>query len=204
MNLFVTGTDTGIGKTVVSALLALKFDLKYWKPIQSGLSAPTDSDFVASIIGDDRIHKEVYRLKNPLSPHTAAEIEGVEIDPHDILRAAPHKPSVIEGCGGLLVPLNSHDFIIDLIGQLDCPVVLVARSSLGTINHTLLSIEALKVRSLKLLGVILVGEKNPANRKSIEKFGRVQVLGEIPFLPSLSRNELLSATNNIELENLWK
>ncbi len=183
-HIFVTGTDTGVGKTLVSALLAKRLHRCYWKPIQSGMDSPTDSEFVAGIISSLRILPELYRLRAPLSPHQSAHLEQKEISIEKILATCQEisDPIVIEGAGGLLVPLNSCNLMIDLISSMSCAVILVARSTLGTINHTLLSLEALRSRKIEPLGVVMVGAPNPENRNSIEKFGKVRVLAEIPWV----------------------
>ena len=200
MNIFVTGTDTGIGKTVVSTILALKFGAKYWKPVQSGTVPQTDSQWVGERLGDARIHPEVYRVHAPLSPHEAARLEGVRVDPDRILAAIPEEPVVIEGAGGVLVPLNENCLYADLMKRLGQPVVVVARTALGTINHTLLTLNALRQRDVDVLGVILVGESNPANAAAISHYGNVRVLGHIPPLPSLDSAHLQTMTQAITLE----
>jgi dethiobiotin synthase len=193
LSLFVTGTDTGIGKTVVSSILALKLGYRYWKPIQSGLNTPTDSEWVASRLGEQSIQKEVYRLASPLSPHASAQIDGVEIQLDRIVEKKPVRKTVIEGAGGVLVPLNRKFLQLDLIQRLSCPVVVVARSGLGTINHTLLTLEVLRSRRISVHGVVLVGDPNLSNREAIEFYGRVSVSAEIPYLTELDRESLLKA-----------
>ncbi len=197
--LFVTGTDTGIGKTVVSAMLTLGLDGTYWKPIQSGLQEETDTEFVRRVtgLGDDRFKPERYRLNEPLSPHASAEIDGVTINMEDFtLPDYPTDHLVVEGAGGLHVPMNEGDMIIDLIGYLDLPALLVSRSELGTLNHTFLSLEALRKRDIPVLGVIMNGPRNESNRKAIEKYGQVEVLGEFPPLEKVSRAALEKKFNS--------
>lgn len=191
-NYFITGTDTGIGKTVFSTILSLKLGYHYWKPIQSGLRECTDSEWVAERIGKHLVKPEVYRLLHPLSPHAAAKLENREIDCDRILAQAPKNHTIIEGCGGLLVPLNSTTLIIDLVQKLNCSLILVARSGLGTINHTLLSLAALQSRNIPTLGVVLVGPPNSSNREAIEHFGNTSVIGEVPFLENLDREHLIT------------
>jgi dethiobiotin synthetase len=200
MNLFVTGTDTGIGKTVVSSILCLRLGYKYWKPVQSGLSEGTDSEWVGERIGLDNIHPEVYRLRQPLSPHLSAQLDEVEISLNRIVEMQPLGSTIIEGAGGLLVPLNKNYFMIDLITALQTKVVLVARAGLGTINHTLLSLEALRVRSIEPLGVILVGPRFANNKKDIENYGNTKVIGEIPFLENLDNPSLLQVSESLSME----
>ena len=182
---FITGTDTDVGKTIVSALLTVGFQAAYWKPIQSGLEPMTDTDYVRSITDLDASHfiPERFRLTQPLSPHASAAIDHVEIQLTDFqLPRSPHAHLIVEGAGGLLVPLNSQDLMIDLIKTLNLPVCLVARSTLGTINHTLLSLAQLRQADIPILGVILNGERNPINREAIAHYGKVRILGELDRL----------------------
>lgn len=197
-DLIVTGTDTGVGKTVVSSLIALKFRLDYWKPVQTGPS-PTDSDWVGSIVGRERVHPEAYRLHAPLSPHAAAALEGERVSVAAILRRRPERPCVIEGAGGVLVPINETDLLVDFFSALSTPLILVARSGLGTINHTLLTLEALRRRGLSPLGVVLTGDDNPGNEDAIEAFGQTRVIARIPRLKSLDRRPLLELAEKLEV-----
>ncbi|VCU72458.1 ATP-dependent dethiobiotin synthetase BioD [Pigmentiphaga humi] len=183
---FVTGTDTGIGKTLVSAVLAHAWNADYWKPLQTGVaSEPDDSGTVAALSGlpDSRIHPPHAVLQAPLSPWAAALEEGAHVDLDAIVPPSTDAPLVVEGAGGLLVPINDQAMMIDLIARLGLPVVLVARSALGTLNHTLLSLEALRARGIPVAGVVMSGERSPGNRTGIEQFGKVRVLAEIPLLP---------------------
>lgn len=215
--IFVAGTDTGIGKTVVSAglLIALgkKTDVRYWKPVQTGIEEDDDTKTVGKLArcSAEQIHDRGYRLEKPLSPHLSAELAGVEITIGKILEfqtkendpgsAGPDRDVfwIVEGAGGLLVPLNKKDLIIDLIGVLELPVVLVSRSGLGTINHTLLSLAALRQRHLEISGVIMVGDPNPENRWAIEHFGRVRVLAEMPKFEKLDGKSLTKWSENCDL-----
>lgn len=200
MNLFVTGTDTNIGKTLVSASICLKLGYKYWKPIQSGLHPQPDREWVAERIGHHQTLPECYKLTQPLSPELAARMDQVEISVESILKSAPSQNTVIEGAGGLLVPIHRQAFIIDLIKPLNCKTILVARSSLGTINHTLLSIEALRKRGIEPLGVVTIGEFNEENNWAISNFGSVSILGSIPILETLDREHLIKASQLLRLE----
>lgn len=192
---FVTGTDTGVGKTVVSAVLvrALRRSRAagYWKPVQTGIEEDDDTAEVARLAScaPEEICNEGVRLERPLSPHLSARLAGRRIDFDRLLavgnRLAPERFWVIEGAGGLLVPLNDKRMIADLIAALGLPVVIAARSGLGTINHTLLTVEALRRRNLPIASVVLVGAPNAENRLAIETWGRVPVRGEIPFLTSV-------------------
>lgn len=183
---FVTGTDTGVGKTLVSACLARAWGASYWKPVQTGVAAePGDSETVATLaqLPDDRVFPPAAVFDAPLSPHAAAALEGRSVRLADIaLPPDDGRPLVAEGAGGLLVPLSDGAYIVDVAEKLELPVVLVARSGLGTINHTLLSLEALRRRRVPVAGVVMSGPPNPGNREAIERFGRVRVLAEIPQL----------------------
>lgn len=192
---FVTGTDTDVGKTIVSAILAHGLDAHYWKPVQSGLEPQSDSDRMRELgLADERIFPETHVFTQPLSPHLAARIDAKSISLEDFCLPALDKCKhlLIEGAGGLLVPLNEKDKVIDLIEKLQLPVLLVARTALGTINHTLLSLEALRARQIPIIGVIMSGEPNEENRLAIEEHGKVQVIAQIPLLPDLKKENLIA------------
>jgi dethiobiotin synthetase len=191
----VTGTDTGIGKTVFAAALAGALDGYYWKPIQSGLEDETDSDAVRrlSTLAAERVLPERYRLRTPASPHLAAEIDGVVIDPEHLDLPATSRPLVIEGAGGLLVPLTRELTYIDLFARWRAPLVLCARTTLGTINHTLLSIEAIRARDIPLLGVAFIGDENASSEAIIVALGRTRRLGRLPLLAPLTAASLKAA-----------
>lgn len=179
---FVTGTDTGIGKTMVSAWLVRSWGADYWKPVQSGTIEGRDADVVRRVAPSARIHPSTYCLKAPLSPHEAARRQGLTIRTELFLLPSTDAPLVVEGAGGALVPLNDRDLMVDLMVRLALPVLVVARSGLGTINHSLLTIEALRRRDLTVAGVVLNGPPDAANRAAIERFGRVRVVAELPPL----------------------
>lgn len=200
---FITGTDTNVGKTVVSAMLTLGLQAAYWKPVQSGLEPITDTDYVRQVTGLDDSHflPERYRLTEPLSPHASAAIDNVHISLDDFKLPTFSKPYlIVEGAGGLMVPLNNRDLIIDLIRHLNLPVCLVARSSLGTINHTLLSLAQLRAAQIPILGVILNGVKNPSNRAAIADFGQVPILAELEPLSTINPDTLRAAFTNFHFE----
>ncbi len=192
----VTGTDTEIGKTVFSAGLAALLGAHYWKPIQAGLEGETDSQLVAKLGGlsADRIVPERYRLKTPASPHQAAAIDGVRIamDSLDVPDTGD-RPLVIEGSGGLLVPLDDTTLYIDVFARWRLPVVLCARTTLGTINHSLLSIEALRHRNLDIIGIAFIGDGNVESERIICEIGRVRRLGRLRRLSPLTANTLRTA-----------
>lgn len=175
---FVAGTGTEVGKTVAAACLVEALDGDYWKPVQSGLDGETDTQTVSRLLGlgEERLYAPAYELKQPLSPHLSARLDGVTIDMEAFRLPPGERPLVVEGAGGLLVPLNEKDTMIDLIVRLGLPVVLVALSGLGTINHTLLGLEALAARSIPVLGVIVNGPPNPDNAEAIAHYGRVRVI----------------------------
>jgi dethiobiotin synthetase len=192
----VAGTDTEIGKTVFSAGLSALLGANYWKPIQAGLEGETDSRLVARLGGlsADRIVPERYSLKTPASPHQAAAIDGVRIAME--LLDVPDtggRPLVIEGSGGLLVPLDETTLYIDVFARWRLPVVLCARTTLGTINHSLLSIEALRHRKLDILGIAFIGDSNPESERIICEIGRVRRLGRLPRLSPLTAGTLRTA-----------
>jgi dethiobiotin synthetase len=192
----VAGTDTEIGKTVFSAGLAAVLGANYWKPIQAGLEGETDSQLVVRLGGlsDDRIVPERYRLKTPASPHLAATIDGVRIAAESLdVPDCGGRPLVIEGSGGLLVPLDDTTLYIDVFARWRLPVVLCARTALGTINHSLLSIEALRHRKLDILGIAFIGDGSPESERVICEIGRVRRLGRLPRLSPLTRSSLRAA-----------
>ncbi len=185
---FVTGTDTGVGKTVAAACLARAWRAGYWKPVQTGTAAgDDDTATVVALAGvsAEHVYAPAYALRAPLSPHAAAELDGVRITMDAIALPQTAHPLVVEGAGGLFVPLNDRDFMIDLMARLALPILLVARSTLGTINHTLLSLTALRSRGLPIAGVVLNGPPNAGNRAAIERFGQVRVLAELPRVDPL-------------------
>ncbi len=182
---FVTGTGTEVGKTVVAAVLTKALGADYWKPIQTGLEEADDSAEVKRLTGA-RTHRPGCELQAPLSPHEAARLENVTIQIQNLRPPATDgRALVVEGAGGVLVPINDKIMMIDLIARLGLPVVLVTLSGLGAINHTLLSLEAMRARGLPILGVVMNGPANPANRLAIEIYGQVSVLAEIPRAASL-------------------
>ncbi len=192
---FVTGTDTGIGKTLLSGMLMSALDATYWKPIQAGLDEETDTEFVQRVSEADqsRITSERYRLETPMSPHAAADIDQVKISLNDFeLPEYNTKHLIVEGAGGLIVPINWKETVLDMIEHLDLPVLLVARSSLGTLNHTLLSLDALRKRGIEVFAVILNGEKHPSNKETIEKFGEIPVF-EVEPLQEINSESLSEA-----------
>ncbi|CAJ0891103.1 dethiobiotin synthetase [freshwater sediment metagenome] len=191
----IVGTDTNVGKTAFSAALVGALDAFYWKPVQSGLEDETDSQTVARLSGvaPARILPEAWRLKLPASPHIAARAEGVEIDAEGLIPPKVDGPLVIETAGGVMVPLTDHVLTIDLLARWRLPVVLVARTSLGTINHSLLTLEALRRRDIPIHGVAFIGEEQKAAQETIARLGGVRALGRLPRLDPLTRETLRDA-----------
>ena len=189
--LFITGTDTNIGKTVVAAALMHRYrkdlSLRYWKPIQTGIEQDDDTAVVRLLgkCADTEIWDRGVRLKYAVSPDLAAQLNGTRIEMRSVcltlLANGGEKVSwIIEGAGGALVPVNEREQMVELPRALALPVLIVAANRLGTINHTLLTIEALRKRALVIAGVVLVGPKDDHNRAAIESHGSVSVLGEMP------------------------
>ncbi|MFN7900144.1 MAG: dethiobiotin synthase [Synechococcaceae cyanobacterium] len=195
LRLVIAGTDTEVGKTVVSALVTLGLGARYWKPVQCGLdpdSGEGDRERVGRLaeLPPERLLPEAYRLQAPVSPHWAAEREGVRIE-HQRLQLPPGDgPLVVETAGGLLVPLRRDLLQIEQMVGWNLPVLLVARSGLGTLNHTLLSLEALASRGLRVLGLVLNGPLHPDNPGTLEQRGQVPVLAQLPPLAPLNSEAL--------------
>jgi dethiobiotin synthetase len=196
--LFITGTDTGVGKTVAAAALMCRYrgivPLRYWKPIETGIELDDDTATVRRLAGctEQEIFAQGIRLPKPVSPHLAARWSGTRIDLAELatMRVYDSAAWIVEGAGGLLVPVNESQTMADWIGLLGLPVVVVARTGLGTINHTLLTLEALRARALRVAGVLMNGAPNAENRAAIEHYGRVPVIGELPAMETLSNAEL--------------
>ena len=201
---FVTGTDTDVGKTVVSAWLVARLGAYYWKPVQAGNHPETDSAIVRRLTGasPDRILPEAYVLPEPIAPHEAARRAGIAIDMERLVPPPCDRPLVVEGAGGLMVPLTDKAYVIDLATELHLPIILVARSTLGTINHTLLSLEAIRRRGLTLAGVVVNGPETPHNRAAIERYGQVEIIAEIPWLDRLTPSALMAIEPELDLAKL--
>jgi dethiobiotin synthetase len=192
--IFVTGIGTDVGKTVVSAILTEALEADYWKPVQAGDLDNSDSIKVERFISNNKtiIHPEGMKLNSPMSPHAAAAIDNVEIKLPDFKLPITDNNLVVEGAGGLMVPLNDEDLIIDLIQQLDIEVVLVSQNYLGSINHTILSIDALKNRGIKVLGIIFNGEENIETEKYVLNYSGLKCLGRVQQHPSINKEIVLS------------
>lgn len=214
--LFITGTDTDVGKTVVAASLLHRYrehvPLRYWKPIQTRTEQADDTKDVRylGICYEAEILDDGIRLPRPLSPHISARLSGSAIELHKLVQIASSAASsgkemswLVEGAGGALVPINETQFMTDLMEQLALPILVVGRSALGTINHTLMTIEILRRRDLLIAGVVIVGEKDRVNRDAIERFGHVEVVGELPVISPLTPENLRAwARSELDLHGL--
>jgi dethiobiotin synthetase len=198
---FVTGIGTGIGKTIVSAVLVEKLKADYWKPVQSGDLDNSDSLLIRSLISNEqsKIHPESYRLNQPFSPHKSAAIDGITIDPESFVPPKTDNALIIEGAGGLMVPLNNRFLMIDLIKKLNVPVILVSQNYLGSINHTLLSIQALKQHEIPIKGIIFNGIKDIYSKEFILDYSGLKLLGHIPQYKSVDKMSIMDAGSHIHL-----
>ena len=202
MTIVVTGTDTDIGKTVFAAALTAALGARYWKPVQAGLADGSDAASVVTLgVPADRVLPEAYRLTTPCSPHLAAEIDGVTIEPDRLALPEVDGALVVEGAGGVMVPVTRELIFADLFARWGKPVVLVARTGLGTINHSLLSIEALRSRAVPILGIAFVGDPVEDSEATIATLGKVRRLGRLPRLDPLNATTLAEAfAANFDLE----
>lgn len=194
--LVVTGTDTGVGKTVFAAALAAALGARYWKPVQSGLDGETDSETAIRLGLDPAlVLPESYRLTTPASPHLAARLDGTAIAPASLTPPATTdgRPLVIEGAGGLLVPLTDDTLFADLFARWTLPAILCARTALGGINHALLSLEALRARRIPVLGVAFIGDDAPETVAAVARFSGAKILGRLPRLDPLTADTLAPA-----------
>ena len=192
----MTGTGTEVGKTLVSAGLCLHFKADYWKPVQTG--SPTDTDFIKHFLPEGKIHKSAFHFKAPLSPNQSAEMENTRCELSRIKTPKSHA-LVVEGCGGVLVPLNKKHTLLDLMEKLKFPIIVTAKSGLGTLNHTLLTLSVLRQRNLPVLGLILSGPPHPKNKRDLEFFGKVPVLLQLDVLSPLNKETLKSAFKKIKI-----
>ena len=194
MTIIVTGTDTDIGKTVFAAGLTAALGARYWKPVQAGLADGSDAASVVTLgVAADRVFPEAYRLTTPCSPHLAAEIDGVTIEANRLALPEVDGALVVEGAGGVMVPVTRELIFADLFARWGKPVVLVARTGLGTINHSLLSIEALRNRGVPILGIAFVGDAVEDSEATIATLGKVRRLGRLPRLDPLNAATLAEA-----------
>ena len=199
----ICGTDTDIGKTLISSFFVRGLNSFYWKPIQSGIESRTDSETVAQLaqVSRDKIIKEAYVFTKPLSPHWASEIDQKTIN-FDRLRIPKVKDAlIVETAGGLMVPITRHFLQIDQIKQWNLPVILVCKSTLGTLNHTLLSIEALKRRNIEILGLVVNGEKHLDNPKTLVDFSGIPLITEFPYIKKMDSNNLGILWKELDIKN---
>ena len=190
---FITGIGTGVGKTIVSAVLVQKLQADYWKPVQSGDLDNSDTALVRSLVSNSKtiFHPEAYRLTQPYSPHKSAALDGIYIDPEKIILPGTDNQLIIEGAGGLMVPLNQNFLMIDLIKKLDAEVILVSKNYLGSINHTLMSAGILKSNGIKLSRLIFSGEQDHDSEKIISKHLQIESL-HIPYFEELNSEKVSS------------
>ncbi|WP_316815013.1 dethiobiotin synthase [Pedobacter nyackensis] len=197
---FITGIGTGIGKTIVSAVLTEKLKADYWKPVQSGDLDISDSLFVKHLVRPETIiHPESYRLSQPLSPHLSAMLDGIQISLDAIKAPQTNNNLIIEGAGGLMVPLNDNELILDLIKSLKVKVIVVSQNYLGSINHTLLTLEVLKANQIEVAGLIFNGTENQESEQYIAKYSNVKVLGRIPKMSVVDNENIKRAGHHITL-----
>ena len=201
MQFVITGTDTDVGKTVCAAMLTLGMKGLYWKPIQCGTEEGTDRQRLAEICGEESTLPEKYIFQAPLSPHRASELENISIDVNSL--TIPNVPEdtalIIEGAGGLMVPITREFLFIDLFQTWNIPVILCARTALGTINHTLLSIEALKEWNIPIHGIIFVGDDNPDTIETIMQISGIKSLGRVPMMEEVDCERLKKVFESLYL-----
>jgi dethiobiotin synthase len=208
--LFVTGTDTGAGKTIVAAALMHRLRreraVRYWKPVQTGAEQDDDTAVVSGLAActETEVFAQGVRLPRPLSPHLAARLARVTLTVDDLVRPVARFSTppfwIVEGAGGVLVPLNDRELMIDLIARLQLPVIVAARTTLGTINHTLMTLASLREREVAIAGVILSGPLNAETRLAIEAHGRVRVVGELPILAPLTPETLKHCAQQFDID----
>ena len=202
MKLFITGISTDVGKTIASAIITEALEADYWKPVQAGDLDHSDSHKIQNYISNVKsvIHENSYKLNTPASPHLAAELDGITIDLKNIIEPKTNNHLVIEGAGGVLVPLNNSDFVIDMV-QPDYKIIIVSRHYLGSINHTLLTIEAIKNRGLTIAGIIFNGNENKATESLILNYSKLKFIGRINDEPYFDKN-VISEYANLFRDNL--
>lgn len=200
MNYFITGIGTNIGKTVVSAILTEALEADYWKPVQAGDLENSDTNKVKNLVNNKKsvFHKETYCLTQPMSPHAATKMDGIEINLNEIKLPTTNNKLIIEGAGGLMVPLNDNTLIIDLIEKIPAEVILVSQNYLGSINHTLLSIESLQARNINIKGIIFNGEENTNSEEFILSHTKVNCLGRIKHHAVINKEVVLSYKNHFQ------
>lgn len=198
---FITGIGTGIGKTITSAVLTEKLKADYWKPIQSGDLDQSDSLTIHSLLSNSQtvVHPEVYRLTQPLSPHLSAKLDGITINLDQFYLPETANHLIVEGAGGLMVPLNDEALILDLIKHLGIEVIVVSQNYLGSINHTLLTINTLKQHHIPIKGIIFNGTANEESEKYILNYTGVTSLGFIPAMEDVNKENIIEAGKTVKL-----
>lgn len=198
--IIVAGIGTGVGKTIVAAILTQALEADYWKPIQSGNLDHTDTDEVRSLITNNKsvFHKEAYRLTQPLSPHAAAKLDGIEIDSMKLYPPATDNILIVELAGGLMVPLTNTMLNIDLLKKWNAPVILVSQNYLGSINHSLLSIELLRNKNIQLAGIIFNGEPNLSSENYILQYSSSNCIGKIHTQNSINKNSISNLAKQLK------
>lgn len=202
--IFITGIGTNIGKTVVSAIVTEYLNADYWKPIQSGDLMDSDTMKVKTLISNNKsvFHPEKYRLSQPLSPHAAAKRDGVAIKLEDFILPETENHLVIEGAGGLMVPLNNEMLIADLIQHLDVSVLLVSQNYLGSINHTLLTIQELKRRNITIIGIVINGESTPETEAFVMQYSNLPIILRIENESSIDQNTVLKYAEKLNFDGI--
>lgn len=196
---FVTGIGTDIGKTVVSAVLCRRLNAAYYKPIQAGNLENLESDFIKNLVPGITIFETKYKLNNPLSPHLAAKLDNVRIDIENITLPNFKESLIVEGAGGILVPLNDEYTILDLIKKLKLPVIVIVKHYIGSINHSLLTCEVLKQSGVEIAGIIFNGESNEESEKIILKRTQIPCIGRIPELEKLNQEAIEEASKQLKI-----
>lgn len=199
--IFITGIGTGVGKTIVSAVLVEKLRADYWKPVQSGDLDNSDTALVRSLVSNSRTmyHPEAYRLTQPFSPHKSAALDGIRIELSSIIIPETDNQLIIEGAGGLMVPLNEKDLMIDLIQKLDANVILVSKNYLGSINHTLLSAEILRMRNINISRVVFCGERDQSSEEVISRHLNKEII-HIPVFNNINKDRIREFASQL----IWK
>ena len=199
----ICGTDTDIGKTLISSFFVRGLNASYWKPIQSGIESQTDSQIVEKLtkVDKEKIINEAYVFTKPVSPHWAAEIDQRIINLMFLKLPKVDGSLIIETAGGLMVPITRNFLQIDQIEKWGLPIILVCKSGLGTINHTLLSIEALKKRNINILGLVINGEKHLDNPKTLFEFSGIPIIAEFPYIQKIDSNNLDIIWKELNIKN---
>ncbi|WP_035672451.1 dethiobiotin synthase [Flavobacterium sp. 83] len=203
--IFITGIGTNIGKTVVSAIVTEYLNADYWKPIQSGDLMDSDTMKVKTLISNNKsvFHPEKYRLSQPLSPHAAAKRDGVAIKLEDFILPETENHLVIEGAGGLMVPLNNEILIADLIQHLNASVLLVSQNYLGSINHTLLTIQELKRRNITIIGIVINGESTPETEAFVMQYSNLPIIFRVENESSIDQNTVLKYAEKLNFDGIF-